>query len=854
LQEPDRPTGASTDRDERDATLIRYVREALERRDRGQEVDIEEICAANPSMVFAVAEALGIQSSLSDIQRASTLIDPMLGSMLNGRYEIIERAGHGGMGIVYRAVDLELGRSVAVKLMQAVHEDATERFLREAKALAAFEHEHVVPIYDFGRTEAGQLFLVLQHLRGASLADVLRQSPRLDNGPGPPPGIAWLSAVIGAPPPSRKSCLQLYLSWLADIAKALRHAHGSGLYHRDVKPANIFIDESYKAVLIDFGLVKRQEDIDSASVGSAVGTPPYMAPEQIHGRGKDPQLLDVYGLTATFYHMLAGRPPYEGRDVDVQISRGETPPPIHKLNRHVHRDLRAIIEHGMAFSPKQRYPTMADLEADLRAVLEHRPVSVRPLSTPVRLWRAARRRPQRAALILVSVAALLLTGIVIPLWSTWSAKQRREKAAALVATIPARLCIEGWPDKRMAVSLSAERRKDIELLTQILDLDPHDLRTLLLRSALRLDDGDPTGAAEDLKRLSELARTPYLRAVAVRYSQAVASNKRGVLAVDLDGLPEPTSPADHFVAGFHELRNRHVRGFARRALAHLTAAMESYIPARDLRLLALLGVADGSPRKEKDALCREAYEQALILEGIYGNHKTARTRSVMGTALLLQREYGESITYFEQSLSIRPGRHGPYQNLGVAYRRLRDYANAKKYLKLAASVRPEMWNTNFNLALVLSEEKDVENALAVARRVEHPQRPWFRHSLIGNIYLQQAFFAEEIPDEDAVREFATLARGCFDTALKILRRLGARSSRIENSRSLAEYLRSNDVEQAWFAFLESVSSEPSNPTNLWNLADMLPRDGLSSSATRRLRVFIKKLSKELAPQLKRMRK
>ncbi|MCB9889355.1 MAG: protein kinase [Planctomycetes bacterium] len=847
---------------------------ALEARDRGIPLGLRELCGGDAELMAVVADALGVDAALPQMHDAALRIDPLVGVTFNGRYRLEHSLGRGAMGVVYRARDLELERDVAVKITQSIGSAAEVRFLREGRALAALSHPHVVAIHDLGRTEQAQMFLVMECLAGSSLAEILAARPAGAES------TEWVTEVLGTPPPSG-SFVSLVTGWAADLAGALRVTHDAGVFHRDIKPSNVFVTEGYRAVLIDFGLAKTDHGSDATLEQAVLGTPQYMAPEQARAEVVDPAAADVYGLTATLYHALAGQPPLRGEPVQVmqRLARGEVPAPIGALRPDLHRDLQAIVECGLAASPRHRYRSMSALETDLRAFLEHRPVGVRPLSPPARLWRAVLRRPQRAAAIGSAVLAVLLLGLVIPLWRTVRARSIDARLQRLVHSLPARICIEGLPDQRIAVSLGKQRQADIALLTEILELSPEHVPVLLMRSALLADSGEHARACADARRIAEVARTPYLRAMSQRYESAVRG-ERGIQSLDLGGLPAPITAHDAFVAGFHALRERR----SQTALQLLTKATEGgFTPARDLRLLAMIAVAEGSlPQGERDRLLHEVISEAHTLEGLYGQ-PTARTRGMIGTALIMLGRYRDAIPPLEQSLEVRPSRHGPLQNLGVAYRRLRELDRAERYLRQALAVRPEMWNTHYELALVHSERGQVDAALRDASAVRRPGQPWFGADLEGQIHLRQATIAKArsqvvraaaerarqagdaataTDDEaraahllDLARQHAGKAQQAFRRGIAVRRDHRKKSSRIERSLVLAGLLVSEDREAAWRELLGSArragKSEILDPVRLFNLAKLLPDGPLSVESADEVRRFFDTLYRHLAPQVNR---
>jgi class 3 adenylate cyclase/ABC-type transport system substrate-binding protein/streptogramin lyase len=259
-------------------------------------------------------------------------------------YRIERLLGEGGTGAVYLAVDENLDRPVALKLLPpelSRDERFQKRFLREARMAAHLEHPGIVPIYAAGEAD-GQLYLAMRHVRGTDLRHILERDGRLD--------------------PSR--AIQI----LAPVADALDAAHTQGLVHRDVKPGNILVQEDDRAFLADFGLAKHAATANSLSrEGAFSGTIDYIAPEQIEGGEVDGR-ADVYALACVLFESLTGRPPF-ARDTDVAVVFAhlkDTPPSVTALRPELPAELDLVLARGMAKDPDERYRTAGELVADAR--------------------------------------------------------------------------------------------------------------------------------------------------------------------------------------------------------------------------------------------------------------------------------------------------------------------------------------------------------------------------------------------------------------------------------------------------------------------------------------------------------
>jgi hypothetical protein len=269
-------------------------------------------------------------------------------------YEIFEQVGRGGMAVVYRAHDLRLNRTVALKVLApALREDEAfrERFMRESRAAARVEHPHIIPVFDAGEVD-GLLFIAMRYVGGGDVRRLLDAEGRL--GPERVAGIT------------------------AQVASALDAAHAHGLVHRDVKPGNMLIAESDDGsadyvYLADFGLSKHSLTPSTlTSTGQFMGTLDYVAPEQIQGQPVDGR-ADQYGLACTVVEMLAGSPPFR-RDETMALlwAQLEAPPPRLTLQRpDLPPAVDGVITRALAKSPADRFPTCAAFAESLRAASDH---------------------------------------------------------------------------------------------------------------------------------------------------------------------------------------------------------------------------------------------------------------------------------------------------------------------------------------------------------------------------------------------------------------------------------------------------------------------------------------------------
>jgi serine/threonine-protein kinase len=295
----------------------------------------------------------------ADATIADVPIDPLLGRVFEGKYRLDERLGGGGMGTVYRATHLLIDRPVALKVLSqrfVGDQTAQQRFRREARAAGRMQHPNAVTVTDFGATEDGYLYIVMELLEGRTLRDLLAHEAPLD--------------------PARA------VSMILQACAAVGQAHDSGLIHRDLKPANIFIEQrpNLPAVVkvLDFGVAKfaveeHEDDYDTLTqVGAIIGTPRYMAPEQCSGAAQLTPAADVYSLGIILYEMLTGAVPFNA-DTPLAIALkqvSEAPAPPRTIVSSVPPELEKVVLHALQKNPSARPLNADDLRAELHATAE----------------------------------------------------------------------------------------------------------------------------------------------------------------------------------------------------------------------------------------------------------------------------------------------------------------------------------------------------------------------------------------------------------------------------------------------------------------------------------------------------
>lgn len=384
-----------------------------------------------------------IRSSPSSDRSAEWVDDRFGPGSLVGDYELIEEIGRGGMGVIYRARHRRLGRIVALKMISAgrlASTDEIRRFRTEAEAAAQLDHPHIVPIYEVGEVN-GQPFFTMRLIDGGSLQQALSER---------------------RPPFEVPHAVRL----MAQVARAVHHAHQRGILHRDLKPGNILLDRKGEPHVTDFGLVKQLEGTSPqitqemlTRTGAIVGTPSYMSPEQARAERSLTIASDIYSLGAILYELLTGQPPFRGPnpvETLMQVLEKEPPRP-RSLNGRLDQDLETICLKCLEKDPAQRYAAAADLADDLDRWLRREPIRARPISALERAWRWCRRNPTVATL--TTAVMLLLISTVVGLAVANAAILRSRDAAEQAAARERDLRTQEEAQRRRADRLAEEEKR-----------------------------------------------------------------------------------------------------------------------------------------------------------------------------------------------------------------------------------------------------------------------------------------------------------------------------------------------------------------------------------------------------------
>jgi eukaryotic-like serine/threonine-protein kinase len=663
-------------------------------------------------------------------------------------YELFREIGRGGMGVVFLARQLGLGRDVALKLIRrdVSGRRANVRFLAEAESVAAIDHAHVVRVYEFGEAE-GRPYLAFEYLPGGTLADRLR----------------------GGALPVRTAA-----ELMEKIALGVAAAHDRGIVHRDLKPGNVLFDAAGEPKVADFGLAKRDDMKDLTKTGVVFGTPAYMSPEQARGEARSVgPPSDVYSLGVILYECLTGRLPFVASDTWEMLRQMMTQPPVRpgRQAKGIPRDLETVCLKCLEKDGHKRYRGAAELADDLARFREGRPILARPVGTAGKLAMAARRNPVGApfAVAAIGAAAAAVAGVVA---------HNSRLQVALVATAAERDRADAnYRHAREAVRgmlsrLRGRRYADIPRVKELHAAQAEDALEYFRAVTLLRDDPDPAVRAD--AALAELEAAKLCLAIG-RKTEAIEYAERAEegfsRAIDRD----PVNPS--FRVGWAD--------------ANVTVASVTDEPDGALRRLneAIRALDDLAPESA-------ATPEALQLRATAANN--------LGTVLYSQKNHAEAARYFREAYdrrislaATRPGdreieRHiaENAKNLSIVYVLLKRPAEAEEFHGRArtalerlvatdpddadavTSLAIERVNWGYTLMSTGKSTEAIDSLAQILPRLEalHKAEPantraldalYRVHGQRGQIHVARGRFAEALAEGEKVVEYALPERKRF---------------------------------------------------------------------------------------------
>ncbi|HVE41119.1 MAG TPA: protein kinase [Planctomycetota bacterium] len=524
------------------------------------------------------------------------------------RYELLDVLGEGAMSVVHRARDRQLGRIVAVKVLRDSlfgHPVVRERFARESQALARLDHPGVVKVFDAGG-EGGQAYLVMELVPGEPLSKILERKA-LD----------------------RRGLLRL----LEKVARGIHHAHEKGIIHRDLKPDNILVSGEQPKVA-DFGLAHLVESSPALTrSGAVLGTPMYMAPEQIEGGREVTARTDVHALGILLYEILTGRTPYSGTtlpEVYASIAQNE-PEPLRRVDPTVPWELDAVALKAIEKDPSRRYASAEEFAEELRRHLAGEPVLARPVSGAIRLWRRAVK--QRAVLIPVLIALVVALGWGLSVRRARVSEEARSEALVLLeaARPPLESARAGMytnavePAAMLAAVDVAERTA-----VRALELAPELALAHYRRGEARELRGDYPGAQECFARAAEL--DPKFGPARYRLGRVLLWRAYGAnIVIWIDEREARRVEAEQLVQqGIREIEAAQESGFDNELHREIASAMLAFLR---------------NDKKMVHQICREGINRFGKKEGVEEFHWLLGL--VLGTKAAQMKA-------FDEAISLRP--------------------------------------------------------------------------------------------------------------------------------------------------------------------------------------------------------
>jgi tetratricopeptide (TPR) repeat protein len=452
------------------------------------------------------------------------------------------------MGVVYRAFDTALRRTVALKMLSNLagsDKEDLERFRREAQSSAKLEHPNIVHVYEAG-SHQGHPFIAMEYVEGRSFESVLKADQL------PAQRIAEI---------------------VRHIALALQHAHEKGVIHRDVKPGNVLVDKAGNARLMDFGLARSVTATEKLTVtGQILGTPAFMAPEQALGdAARQGPWTDIYGVGAVLYRALGGKHPFQGVNAHAILHKilNEEPDSLRRLNPEVHLDLETIASRCMMKDTHRRYATAGDVAEELQRFIEHKPIRARPIGPRERAARWVKKNR-----LVVAVSGILLTAAIVMA----VVEIQRSRGAHVTSWVK---------DVEVAYEHHEYRRMLVDC-DEALGIEPENVHALGFRALAKFNLHDLDGAISDEDRTIALAP----RDAEAWFNRGYFRELKG----DLDGAISDETRAIEL--GPDELRKRAlpIRGRCRERKGDPGGVIEDFgkaidLGARDATLLTARAVA-----------------------------------------------------------------------------------------------------------------------------------------------------------------------------------------------------------------------------------------------------------------------
>jgi tetratricopeptide (TPR) repeat protein len=633
-----------------------------------------------------------------------------------GDFELLREIGRGGMGVVYEARQISLKRHVALKVLPpglGLTDQAVQRFEREAQAAGKLHHTNIVPVHATGE-DRGCHYYAMELVQGQSLAQVLNdlrgEQPNLGLSDTDTGGREWFDTVARL---------------MADVGDALHYAHGQGVIHRDVKPANLLLSDDGRLCLGDFGLARVAQEPGMTVSGSFLGTPAYMSPEQVAaGRAQLDHRTDVYSLGAVLYEMLTLQRPFQG-DSREQILTGilsKDPRPPRRVNPRVPVDLETICLKAMEKDPDRRYATAGEMAADLRQFLQRGLIAARRAGPLRRFGKRIRGHPIAATVVAATILVLILAGFA------WQVSGERNREAAARATAHAQLHMN-----------AGEYQEALGRIDEALGIDPRLTPARLLRARILMQLGRTREAVEIAQGL--LASEPDDWTAHLILAAAAESRTD----------PRTTIAAGEHVRAVERLAPETAEAYYLRALM-LDSSAEA-VALLDRALEIDPGNVDALVERIQRRIWLKNFGAALVdCEQLVAlRPRSAIGRNLAGTVHLAQHNPQQALVEAERAIRLDPEDPKNYDLRASVFDYMGRFDEAIADLTRRIELNPDRAESYAHRAKLYSDNRQLDLAEADARRaIEVDPECADGYQRLGFIHMRRT-------DDEGMREVVDAA-------------------------------------------------------------------------------------------------